>query len=193
MDKIPKTGGELMAKYPKIFRQKDLTIQQSCMPWGICCGEGWLPLLDKLCHHLQFNTDVNGFPQVEATQVKEKLGTLRFYYMGAEDWKPSKPWHHPRSFWQRLKEAWDYILHNKLIRNDIENDDGYIFGMISTFECWSAHVCEICGERGSLCRRGGWLKTLCPKHAKELEFTSDDYEEEEEEGPTPVPEATENK
>jgi len=31
----------------------------------------------------------------------------------------------------------------------------------------SMETCEVCGKKGSLCRRGSWLKTLCKKCAKE--------------------------
>jgi len=69
----------LFKKYPKIFRQKDLPMTETAMCWGIDCGDGWFWLIDKLCEYLQFQTDENGWPQVEAVQVKEKFGGLRFY------------------------------------------------------------------------------------------------------------------
>lgn len=53
------------------------------MCWGIDCSDGWYDLIDKLCSHLQFNTDNNSDPQVVASQVKEKFGGLRFYVNGA--------------------------------------------------------------------------------------------------------------
>lgn len=82
----------LYAKYPKIFRQKYLSMQETCMCWGIDCGDGWYSLLDNLCRQLQSMTDNNPhlpdiFPQIEAVQVKEKYGTLRFYVQGSSDWQ----------------------------------------------------------------------------------------------------------
>ena len=70
---------KLFKKYPKIFRQKDLSMSQTCMCWGIDCADGWYWLLDALCSHLQFDIDNNNEKQLETTQVKEKFGTLRFY------------------------------------------------------------------------------------------------------------------
>jgi hypothetical protein len=72
------TEQELLAKYPKIFRQKDLSLRETCMCWGIECGTGWFPILDKLCDAVQGYCDANGI-QVEFSQVKEKYGTLRIY------------------------------------------------------------------------------------------------------------------
>lgn len=75
----------LFKKYPKIFRQKDLPMQETAMCWGIATSDGWYWLIDKLCSHLQWDIDHNKYPQIEATQVKEKFGTLRFYTNGSND------------------------------------------------------------------------------------------------------------
>ena len=81
----PELQKQLFEKYPKIFRQKDLPMSQTCMCWGIETGDGWYQLLDTLCQdiqtYLEIHTEVN---QVEAEQVKEKFGGLRFYYCGGD-------------------------------------------------------------------------------------------------------------
>ena len=71
------TKDELLARYPKIFT--------SCRTLAV--NDGWLPLLDTLCHRLQYDADHNEFPQVVAVQVKEKFGGLRFYVAGANDFQ----------------------------------------------------------------------------------------------------------
>jgi len=76
---------QLFEKYPRIFRQKDLSMRETCMCWGIACDDGWYWLIDHLCSQLQWDTDRNNYPQVEAIQVKEKFGGLRFYVNGAND------------------------------------------------------------------------------------------------------------
>jgi len=79
----PENTKKLYDKYPKIFAQKDLTVQQSCMPWGFECGDGWYWLIDNLCDTMQRYINSNKKEQVEATQVKEKFGTLSFYTTGS--------------------------------------------------------------------------------------------------------------
>ncbi len=69
---------KLFEKYPKIFRQKDLAPQDTCMCWGITCGDGWYDIIDTLCSCLQHWSDRNN-KQIEAVQVKSKFGGLRFY------------------------------------------------------------------------------------------------------------------
>jgi len=82
---------KLFSKYPKIFKQKDLSIKDTCMAWGIMCNDGWYFIIDELCDFIQGYIDCRNrlddetFPQLEATQVKEKFGSLRFYYIGGDD------------------------------------------------------------------------------------------------------------
>ena len=77
---------KLYEKYPKIFKQKDLSMRETCMCWGLECGDGWYWLIDNLCNCIQGYVDANDRPQVEAVQVKEKFGTLRYYINNGNDY-----------------------------------------------------------------------------------------------------------
>src|SRR3990167_1021456 len=70
----------LYKKYPTIFRQKDLPMTETCMCWGIDTGDGWFTLIDDLCDQIM-RTGI----RVEAVQVKEKFGGLRFYFEPYDD------------------------------------------------------------------------------------------------------------
>jgi len=70
---------KLFEKYPKIFCQRKLPMSQTAMCWGFSCGSGWYNIIDALCANIQGYIDSENKPQVEATQVKEKFGELRFY------------------------------------------------------------------------------------------------------------------
>ncbi len=70
----------LCERYPKIFAERHKA--DTLMSWGFACGDGWFDLVNALCEQLQFATDRNGAPQVLASQVKEKFGTLSFYWRG---------------------------------------------------------------------------------------------------------------
>lgn len=48
-------------------------------------GEGWAWLINQLCNQLQHDIEHNKQPQIEASQVKEKFGGLRFYTLGSSD------------------------------------------------------------------------------------------------------------
>ncbi len=68
-------------RFPKMFET----------PYGgFCCGEGWWPILEKLCSNIQSHIDWKNkqseiVPQVTVAQIKEKFGGLRFYYDGGDD------------------------------------------------------------------------------------------------------------
>ena len=128
----------LCEKYPKIFRDRHGDMRTTCMVWGFP-GDGWLMLIDELCKQLQFNTDKNGFPQVIATQVKEKFGGLRFYYSeeGGEEGK--------------------WLAHKS----------GRIEGAISFAEAMSYKICEKCGSNINVTTTDGWNVTLCEKCMEE--------------------------
>lgn len=70
---------KLVAKYPKIFADRNKDMEETARYWVFECGDGWYWLIDRLCHQLQWDIDKNGASQVVAAQVKEKFGSLRFY------------------------------------------------------------------------------------------------------------------
>ena len=77
-----KLQDQLYKKYPKLFVQHTEPMTETCMCWGLDCGNGWESLIRMLCSLLQFDIDHNNHKQIEAVQVKEKFGTLRFYVNG---------------------------------------------------------------------------------------------------------------
>ena len=70
---------KLVEKYPLILKDYRGNCQQTCMAWGMECQDGWYDLLDKLLNKLDYISKTSG-TQVVAAQIKEKYGTLRFYY-----------------------------------------------------------------------------------------------------------------
>ena len=84
---------KLFKKYPALFRQKDLSPQDTAMCWGISCGDGWYDLLEALCgnidnrlQNVNRNKPDNEKLTCEAVQVKEKFGGLCFYICGGDDY-----------------------------------------------------------------------------------------------------------
>lgn len=87
----PDNDKALCEKYPKIFANRHKDMRTTAMCWGFDCGDGWYALIDALCKHLQDMTDYNPnhtqFPQIIASQVKEKYGGLRFYTIASSDYQ----------------------------------------------------------------------------------------------------------
>lgn len=64
---------------------------------GFAVGKGWWPLIEKLSETIQNHVDHkkkqgDDCPQVIVQQVKEKFGTLRFYYDGGDDFVHGASW-----------------------------------------------------------------------------------------------------
>lgn len=81
----------LCARYPKLMANRHKTMQETCMYWGFECGDGWFNILNQLMGNIQHHIDSKNkkeevVPQVVLDQVKEKFGTLRFYYTGGDDY-----------------------------------------------------------------------------------------------------------
>jgi len=95
----------LFEKYPKLFSNRTKSPMESCMSWGCEIGNGWYDLLSSVCWRIfqheqnlsdririrsknnQENdqSDLNYFP-VKFYQIKEKIGGLRIYFSGGDDY-----------------------------------------------------------------------------------------------------------
>jgi hypothetical protein len=76
---------------------RNKSMMETTMCWGFECGDGWYNILNLLMSNIQHYTDWNNdnfakgykqykqVPQVTLDQVKEKFGTLRFYYTGGDE------------------------------------------------------------------------------------------------------------
>ena len=126
---------QLCEKYPKIFKMRNASMQETAMCWGFP-GDGWYNIIDSACkiiqHHVDWKRKVEPFAsmtdeefdeihQPVAAQVKEKFGGLRFY---------------------------------------VDNADDYTSGVIALAESMSYRTCEDCGVPGKQTGRG-WIRTLC--------------------------------
>jgi hypothetical protein len=136
---------QLVSKYPDILRDYKGDKMVTCMHWGMECQEGWYDLLDRLMNKLNFISIRLGV-QVVANQIKEKFGTLRFYYT--------------------------VIIKDENTVDDTTFD--IVSDIVSSAERQSENTCESCGKHGELCTNGGWLKTCCPECATEKGYTPTD-------------------
>ena len=112
-------------KYPKIFSKV-----------SIDCGDGWFDILYELAGELELVGKAAKI-RVEASQVKEKFGTLRFYH----SYIPVKknPTHVVDKRWFDIVDS-----------------------LIADAEHKSESTCERCGDYGII-RDAGWVRCLCDK------------------------------
>ena len=82
---------QLYDKYPSLFVNKDKSIQESCMGFGIECGYGWYNIIDSVCslidsYQQNLARENKEFSPVTFDQIKSKWGGLRLYFSGGDDY-----------------------------------------------------------------------------------------------------------
>lgn len=75
-----KNTKKIFKDFPNLYIGKDKSIRESLMPFGFECEDGWFNLIYELSKKI---TELDPEGKVEASQVKEKFGGLRFYINGA--------------------------------------------------------------------------------------------------------------
>lgn len=106
-------------------------------------GEGWIPLIESIYNYIdKFKTTV------AVVQVKEKFGTLRFYY-------------DVQTMLLGETEADDIQL--PYFHEEIEAIDDFV----RRAEIKSGTICEACGGVGSIRNERPWIKTMCNTCYKE--------------------------
>lgn len=78
----PELEDVLLNKYPELF----VSVNEATKFWGFEVGDGWFNLVDNLCKNIIEESVINDIENVYVDQVKEKFGTLRFYYTGGDDY-----------------------------------------------------------------------------------------------------------
>lgn len=181
---------QICNKYPKMFRDRNKPMNETAMCWGFQCSDGWFNIIDSLCTALTYTytTSVNvdaedgkrlGIepsvydektnyyceiiqPQVVVNTVKEKFGTLRFYYHTELEEKMSY-----------LKGTGKYPELDKIL----ERYYNYFDGIVHMAETLSERTCEVTGLKGEMHVTGGggsgWYKTLNCEYAKNDPFCVD--------------------
>lgn len=116
--------------------------------FGCECGDGWYGLLHSLCAEItELYEKYNQPLDIEMDQVKEKYGTLRFYYHhNGEDRGVSAVDFPGVSLRFTAKDS---ELHRKTAE------------IVRKWEKKSAEVCEKCGKTGVLRQDLAWILTLC--------------------------------
>jgi len=82
----------LYQRYPRLFRGREMSLQENLMPFGFECGNGWFKIIETLaakieaeCQRLMAEEGLKEEDLPIAVQVKEKYGTLHFYMSRRSD------------------------------------------------------------------------------------------------------------
>ena len=70
---------KLYEDFPELYRGRHKSSRQSSMCYGFSCQDGWFQIIYDLSADIMAIVKEEGIDVPEVTQVKEKLGALRFY------------------------------------------------------------------------------------------------------------------
>jgi hypothetical protein len=76
----PELENKLYADFPLLFANRES--RGSCMVFGCEHGDGWYGILRAACKEIARHAG----PHFQFTQVKEKYGTLRLYFVGGDSY-----------------------------------------------------------------------------------------------------------
>jgi len=130
---------KIFEDFPEFFKHRE-NLRASLMAFGFECGEGWIPLIYKLCGDIKPHYDA--MPQIGqdrfyVQQVKEKFGGLRFYT--------------------------SHLINDEVSGLVSKAEDASLKICELCGEAGTMHTNNISGGFG-------WLQTLCPVCAEKKEY-----------------------
>ena len=128
---------ELVRKYPKILSEYGKDPTQTCLSWGMEHDDGWFKLLDKCMEKLQYFCDICSKDGEEVQVVANQI-----------------------------KEKFSVLCFYTSVYGGDNIQHDIIDDIIDQAERKSAYTCEVTGEHGEPCKKGGWYRTLCYEQAR---------------------------
>ena len=176
----------LVAKYPKIFKNRYAPMTHTAMCWGFECGDGWYNIIDALCSNIQHHVDqkrnerarVLKFNRAMKRALAGDTRPLQMYFTFGNKTEPDEwaiensskaivkaefrevPAHMPHITASQVKEKFGGL---RFYTNGYTDEIG---GMIRMAESMSYRTCEVCGNPGRS-NHHGWISTLCDTHRLE--------------------------
>jgi hypothetical protein len=177
----PELEKSLYQKYPAIFQDNTKSIQESCMAWGICVGDGWYGILDALCSNIQNHTDQYNQQCKRDAQynlMREQLirGDCTLFDTKEASWYSDDikrqnrinqiVTESARIVQTPLQQVVAEQVKEKFggLRFYYRGGDSYISGLVAMAESMSYRTCDVCGNPGTK-NNTGWIRARCEQHA----------------------------
>ena len=129
---------DLYLKYPKILKSEEGNEVH------LDIEDGWYDILDALCSQIQHHIDWKN--------CEGKYTSHKSHHSDSESV--------PQVVAGQIKEKFAALRFYSM------GGDEKTEGMISMAEAMSSRTCEVCGSPGKQAK-GGWIRTLCRRHAEE--------------------------
>lgn len=194
---------ELIEIAPILYAGRRKPITENLMAFGFECGDGWFYPLRELSENLEaINILLKKYRvKIEAAQVKEKYGTLRFYtniICELPFWKRLLNWilnpyiwyvTHPKSLlpgWWGFGESNEQLTISRFAFNISEK-------LIDDCEQKCMDYCEECGtqfgnwNKEDKVETTGWIRIVCKECAEKNNWTYIPYGQDQSDVPVKIP------
>lgn len=177
----------LCAMFPKLYKQRHASMQETCMCWGFEVGLGWMGIIEALSANIQHHINQQRGQRAKALKYRRAYARAQKGDMGGiEHWYADEDGivhEHARKAIARDLEVSHFYITDDLprkvkqvvvtqvkekfgtLRFYYNGGDEAIAGMVTMAEAMTAITCEECGSPGKL-NRGGWLSVRCDKHRR---------------------------
>jgi hypothetical protein len=143
----------IIEAHPLLFRGRAPVVPSYVMA-------GWHALIDKLCSDIESALGPKTCAEFEVRQIKEKFGTLRFYYrLGA------RMGLHIDVMSSRGRQ---YFVGQQSRAEVPDIYEARVRTLVDAACAASTSACERCGEPAQLRDLGGYLTTLCEQHLADM-------------------------
>jgi hypothetical protein len=170
---------KLCAEFPKIFKNRNGNMQETCMCWGFEVGDGWYNIIRNAClliqHHIkgvrdsrasaiQFNRALK-----RAIEKNDDKGLIHYFAIRGkvDQWTMDKvheakiqlvyrpvPESCPQVVAEQVKEKFGSL------RFYVSGGDSFTDGVVQMAELMSEVTCEKCGHPGKVGGKG-WMSCRC--------------------------------
>lgn len=170
----------LCEKYPKIFKQRNWSMQETAMCWGFEHGDGWYNILDALCANIQGYIDRTRKDRLRALKMNRALrtGDVSNIARVLSKATPTPEWAMKDAqkilsnvHFEPVPEMCPQVVAVQVkekfggLRFYYDGGDAQVRAMVGMAESMAGRTCEVCGSPGES-RTGGWIRTLCDVHAQ---------------------------
>jgi hypothetical protein len=189
---------KLYADFPEIFQEHTLDMSETCMCWGLECGDGWEPIIREMCDMLQragsryilkkekfpYQYDLEVFLHNKCRKIERwfKLPN-NILYVAKFDRYEKFPGFGVK--FTQVKEKFGTLrvyhdVYRKFTKEEVaglsekkihaawDRYCGYVDGVIAFAEHMSGKICQNDGKPGKL-YTSGWWHTVCTDCKKKQE------------------------
>lgn len=177
----PELDNKLCNQYPKLFAQRNFSINESAMAWGLAVDDGWYNIIDVLCYSIQSRIDYSRKQRASSIKYNRALtralvGDTAGLMHLLSYVKPTPQWAIDLckkavadATFKTIPDAIAQLIVVQVkekfgtLRFYADGGDPTLYCMIDMAESMSSCTCEVCGAPGKL-RSSGWARTLCKLH-----------------------------